>query len=361
MKLKIEEILQQKRKKTRTKINTTILEREVVQSYPVYSMYESVGGYSKFYELVHEFTQTELLIPLKSKEANGRVPSLNKEYWLEAAKVKGSWSDYQLLKVSDKLKVEAYRKNPELQTDEEWERIERVYRFLISEEKRERIGKEERSYDIFGNEKFLAHTSGKQFLKRIGIELADLFIEQKGEPFQWTLLGKLEDKNDVLIVENLNLYHTLVRFYMNHKQIRKYRPNILIFGKGNSIPGSISFFYVFFPKEKVYEVSYLGDVDASGFGIYYSLKTNAPVEIKLHVPFYRMMMDYSKGTVPYKNQKNEKKVGILQEVNRIFEEAREYDLSSLVTKLWYEERRLPQETINYEILLKELAVGENDA
>lgn len=354
LKIQMKDHLMNIQNTSRKKIHLRELEEKIKCAFGSEQLYEREGGYEGFYESVLVLQDEGILVPFrKNASTNGRHPSLPLLMWLEKKVIEPMWRNVDMIRVSDKLEMEKYRKNPEFQTEAEWKRIEKLYTFLNDDEQKYWIGREERSYELFGNEKFLSSSQGRAFLNRVDVSFESIKVSIRGEPFQfiaYTTPYKTQTKK-VLIIENLNLYHTLNRFYAKGYSFEGYKPDILIYGKGNHIVRSCDFFYDFFDKNENFEVSYLGDIDAAGLGIYRSLKEKKVFNnLSLHLPFFDFMRKMSKGTVSYQNHlKPESTLRlVLNEIN-----GKDYDeLAALINDLWEKDERLPQEAINYENLLK---------
>lgn len=249
--------------------------------------------------------------------------------------------------MSDRLRLNTYRTNPVLQTEEEWNRIKIVYHFLNNSTNREIVSREERSLELFNDEKFLSETEGRAFLTRVGLTLDDLKAEAHGEPFVfWLQPGKeLMDINTVLIVENKSFFHTCVKL-MRRKQLML-NPQVVIYGEGKHIENSFSFFFEMFPK-KEYRIYYVGDIDPEGWGIYYRLSQNYPdTNFELAVPFYKEMIEISKKDITVNHHKNENHLGyIINELNS----RGEFEIVDNVNELWIQNIRIPQEVLTIETL-----------
>ncbi|SDC67034.1 Wadjet anti-phage system protein JetD domain-containing protein [Shouchella lonarensis] len=355
MKEVVEKHLKLEQRYKRKIINIMELESDIKSTLGSLEDYERAGGYFSFYSSVKSLQDEGLLVSMKKvKPTNGRYPPLCTRMWLERKVIDQQWLDIDLIRVSDKLSLTKYKNNPQLQTKDEWKKIERLYQFLLVDKQREWIGREERSYEIFGHEKFLSSSEGRAFLKRVNVTLEDLKAQVKGEPFQFVSYHALDNQKEkyVLIVENLNLYHTLNRFFTRGYHFKGYKPDILIYGKGKHIIKSCHFFYDFFEEKDYYNVHYLGDIDADGFGIYRSLKEkNIWKNLSLHLPFFDFMRKMNKGTVRYQN--HIKSPDTLDMVTKEMYHNDYMELAELVKELWEQDKRLPQEAINFENLMRD--------
>lgn len=341
----------------RKKIAVDQLEEHVIKAYETQNHYLQAGGYSAFYQAIKQLEKEGLIAPLRSSGMNGRTPPLPTHYWLLPPSPSAKWSEVQMMRVADRLQMERYRQNPSLQTDEEWERIERVYLFLRTADLREWATREERSLELFGNEKWLSEGEGIAFLSRIGISLEDLKARVYGEPFVfWPRPGvKLALVRKVLIVENLSFFHTCKRVLESGGAIPGEEPDLVIYGEGKKIESSLPFLFDLIPGgSKPAVIHYAGDIDAEGWGIYLRLTRRYPdLPIRLAFPIYATMVNAAEeySQLPLYTDQVEKDE-VLQEVVRSFHEAGYADIAGRIKELWYERRRIPQEVLTYERLMK---------
>lgn len=353
----IKKLLLNKQTARKKKIHISNLEKEVIETLRTFQRYQEAGGYTAYYQAVLDLEREGLLVRQKKKETNVRYPVLPMHWWLVENIIEDKWTQQQMLQVSDLLNLKKYRIHKELQTDEEWKRINIVYRFLKNQDNENYLITEQRSYELFGHEKYLSSTEGKAFLMRLELSLSDLKAFNVGEPFMFStpLPKHYSELKNVLIVENQSIFHTLHQYYKQYQSFRGMEVDILIYGEGKKIESSGAFFYNLFNKQE-YNVYYCGDIDAEGWGIYHRLKEkNYWNNLQLAIPIYEAMKDYSLGTVPYKNQTtNETYLERAQKELSIHNQ----ELSTYITKLWKKAERLPQEAIMLPKLIKEKAMEE---
>ena len=274
-------------------------------------------------------------------------PVLALYYWVDRKVETEKWDRLEMMKLGDRFDFSFYERYPEWQTKEEWTRIQNLYTFLQSDGEREVVSLEERSLELFGHEKFLRDAElfpdGKGFLLRIGISEEELKIVNYGEPFVfWVKQGKeMKDIQRVLIVENLSFFHTSIKL-LEANQL-DYEPELIIYGEGNKIERSFSFFFRMFP-EKSYLFYYAGDLDATGYGIFARLVEKYPqCCIQPALKIYRKMLDCF-------DQRNDQKQGQTQNIesrDSFFKWFTEEERAILL-RLWQENKRIPQEVLNIE-------------
>lgn len=197
--------------RTRRKLMTFQLEDYVKKGYKDPHRFQDAGGYLAFYQGVQELVALGRMQAIKQAKSNGRDPELRTAYWVVPEAVDSQWSYMDMVKLSDRLQLQMYMDHPEWQSVEEWKRIESIYRFLQERDQRDWVTREERSLELFGEEKWLSSLGhGAQMLRRLGLTLQDLKAKVYGEPFvYWPRPGaRLEQADKLLIVENLSCFHT---------------------------------------------------------------------------------------------------------------------------------------------------------
>ncbi|OZI10971.1 hypothetical protein CEW92_14145 [Bacillaceae bacterium SAS-127] len=329
-------------------------EKEIIKSFSLFNEYHSYGGYEAFYQAVLTLEKEGLLRRQRVKKDNGREPSLPLQWWVMPKAVVGKWNTIDMLKVSDLLNLRKFKGDPELQTLENWKHIIAVHTFLKEASERELVSREQRSYELFGREKFLSEKVGREFLSKLGLTLKDLRAKIYSEPFIFSTLNlkPYTEMELVLIVENHSTYHTLHHFFQQYSSFRGFRPDLLIYGEGKKIESSAKLFYDMFPP-KEYDVYYFGDIDAEGWGIYNRLKENKIwSSLQLSVLFYQALIDYAHAEVPYKN--HDENPAYLQGVQEELKGRGEYALANCIEELWKKRQRLPQEAITLEKMRREV-------
>ena len=61
---------------------------------------------------------------------------------------------------------------------------------------------------------------------------------------------EMKDVQRVLIVENLSFFHTSIKLL--EADLLDYEPELIIYGEGNKIERSFSFFFQMFPEKPIY-------------------------------------------------------------------------------------------------------------
>ena len=133
----------------------------------------------------------------------------------------------------------------------------------------------ERSFQIFGDEKYMTSPEGKSLINKTlrKYHLNDVYLRvyKTPEPFVYVVTGEAEN---ALIVENKDTFITMRKLLLDNKTILGRKFGALIYGSGRKIQSSFS--YINKPDCKdlshIKNFYYFGDIDAEGIDIFYKLK-----------------------------------------------------------------------------------------
>lgn len=131
----------------------------------------------------------------------------------------------------------------------------------------------ERSFQIFGDEKFLNSAEGKSLLNKNHITLHMLNVYKTPEPFIY-YINPYTNCNNALIIENKDTWYTMKRILKNDGFICGIPIKALIYGEGRKIQNS----FAYMEEDDTADIHdiltfyYFGDIDASGIDIFYKLK-----------------------------------------------------------------------------------------
>jgi hypothetical protein len=311
--------------------------------------YQEQNGYASLVQIMNELTIEGVISPIKKSSLNGRRPSLHTEWWLEKAKIENKWNDMQILAFSDQLNLLKYRQHPEWQTELEWSRIQSIYNFIKQKAQYHWVTREERSFQLFGEEKYLANEGG-MLLQRLQITLEDLKARVYGEPFAFWPAPNTDIRyaETILIVENQSFYHTCRLLMNNGKDIVGIKPDLLIYGEGKKIEKSFNFLEDI-TNSSALNIYYVGDIDPEGWGIYVRLKDSYPsANIRLAVSIYEVLL-LQNMTNPTSTNQNENH-SYLKNVMLEFEQNGRWDMAKKIEELWTQKQRVPQEVLSLDTI-----------
>ncbi|MEJ6950827.1 hypothetical protein [Natronospora cellulosivora (SeqCode)] len=389
--VKFYEEFKKKTLKERKRFQLADLEGFLIKKTGGASEYQSVGGYQALYQVITEKEKKGELIAIKSSPYNGRQPAL-KSRWQFLTLAPEGWDDHLIFRLSRQLDLSYYLKRPELQTEKLASELINVAEFMTNKGNREWASREERSLELFADEKFLSSTAGRKLLSRLKLSLADLKAEKYSQMFVYWNKGTKISK--VLILENHSAFIACKRALEAGYDILGYPADTLIYGQGKHIIDSLKFIDELLisqgetrkkngeilehqDSERTEnqttaqilksdtlnengvnlvlkpEIRYAGDIDPEGWLIYHSLKEKYPAySLELFMNYYQEIFnknDREAYPIRTRQQKNET---ILTKIREEFMEKGQTNLLDMVEELWKNDLRLPQEIITYEVLLE---------
>lgn len=146
----------------------------------------------------------------------------------------------------------------------------------------EQISKNQRSYEIFLDEKFFSSDVCNKILKRISVDEQVFNYYETYEPFFYysCRVQNTEKKyHNALIVENSDTFYSIKRMIQRTKKCFAFADveiDLLIYGEGNKINRSIEFIEEIEDAFKEVTFYYFGDMDFEGFSIPNKLMKNNP-------------------------------------------------------------------------------------
>lgn len=221
--------------------------------------------------------------PVAASGKNGKKPALYLEYWItEPEEAKNERLErMQLLKeeleygLSPAIGIDYYVSHPEIyETERSWVLMMDWYLRNCREKLEMEESMNERSFEIWGREKFLKEEQGKSVCRHMGITMEMLNIYDTSEPLAYYSHTK-EVPQNLLIIENKDTFYTMRRHLIGGGgPILGLETGTLIYGAGKQILRSFQDFslcmepYITNSGNKIY---YFGDLDYEGISIYEDL------------------------------------------------------------------------------------------
>lgn len=345
--------------KNRKRFTLEELENYLINKYKGKSGYEKNGGYRGLYNGLTKAVDEGIIKEIKSSKYNGMNPPLKGKWEIITEEKIGKWDKNEMMKMSDLLDFGYYEKHLECQNEREWEYIKNIYNFLKIRHNREWASLEERSLELFYDEKFLyskrKEKIDNKILSRLNITYEDLKMKKYGEMFIYWKRG-IESIKKVIILENHSTFFSYKRACENGIDIFGGVPDLLIFGQGKKIINSFSFIEELAQPLEL-EILYFGDIDPEGFMIYRSFKERyGDLNIKLHLQAYIHLLEIGKKHPCIGQNKN------ILDLNFVLDELASHSLENygeVLKELWTRDLRIPQEYITYEYILKGDKIGSN--
>lgn len=225
---------------------------------------------------------------------------------------------------------------------------EQIMDFLKSGKASSPLSINERSLQIFGNEKFLASSDCRKILNQYGLSMKLFNIYYTPEPFIYYINSSAS--KDALIIENKDTWYTMRKVMMDTGRICGFDFKALIYGEGRKIQSSFEYIEADDTKD-IHDVShfyYFGDIDSSGIDILYKLKKNFPLyQIEPFEPGYEYL---------YKKRQTGRVKDLKMSIPISYNEVRILDflgedaVNDIYT-LCNHDYIIPQENLNYNVLL----------
>lgn len=236
-----------------------------------------IDDYINLVSLVNTLIEEGHLSPIKSSKSNGKKPPLfNRYHIIKEQEDISKLTEELLYQLNPMLKNDYYIKNIETyKKDRSHVRLLNDFFQNHKENLQNAISYNERSFEIWGREKFLLKEGGIRILKNVGLSVGDLNVYPTTEPLAYYSKYKTTPQK-ILILENKDT------FYSMRKHLLAGNPTILgidigtlIYGGGKSIYKSFrDFTFCVEPylSDEKNEILYFGDLDYEGIIIYETLQ-----------------------------------------------------------------------------------------
>lgn len=237
--------------------------------------WEKKGGYEALVRSVEAMVEKGLLVPVSSSGHNGRVPPLFARYRRRREKAE---LPPELFNFRSAIDLSFYAGNPrEFERDREILQAIDLYLVKTAANKPKIWDTlNERSFQLTGNEKFLASAEGAALLRRIKLRPQDLHCYPVPEPFFYREAGNFpvpSERINALVIENKDTFETFSR--LQSEGLLRFSPplHLFIYGEGNKITGSWPFLYkIEKTGEEAVDLYYFGDLDPEGIAIFCRLR-----------------------------------------------------------------------------------------
>lgn len=314
----------------------------------------SLFGINNHIDLYHAITKAYaagLLSPVKASGTDGnRMYPIYLKYRITAKNdYSETLADISLLHTS--LTKNGYLSSkPELYEKYKTQ-LQMLNKYLFDGKSNVSVSKKERSFDIFGEEKQLDDSSFRGFLDRLGLTNKELCYYETPEYCFNDYIPERKAEMTLLILENKDIWFNIRRRMYEDGAHEIFGVHIdgAVCGWGNKISeiGALSQYTHFLGAEKIHYL-YWGDIDRAGLNIYLStLKNNPELDFKLFVPAYGEMIRLSENRAIPDSCDGREILGDYDKLYTLFP----VDDKNILMRLIADNKRLPQEIINYETLL----------
>lgn len=268
-------------------------------------LYKHSGlSYNEQYGYIMLLIEKGKIKPVASSETNGKKPALYLKYWVMEEKKDYSDLEEELkYRLHPMIQVDYYLNHPQAY-EKDRNQVRQLDKYLRDKKDslKYKVSVNERSFEIWGREKFLSGENGKKILKRCGLTMEDMNIYHTLEPLSYYSRTKDIPQN-LLILENKDTFYSMRQHLMNgSKMVFGKDIGTLIYGAGKRCISSFRDFNLAaepYMKDKKNIIYYFGDLDYEGIMIYESLASQflSLWEIIPFVPAYEAMLEKFEGNL----------------------------------------------------------------
>lgn len=333
-------------------IETTLrsFNRKMITIYDLETLFHT-GSEAALFDLVSAAVSADLLKPVKNSGTNGnrRYPMFLK-YRITVTEV-----DLAVQTEIDLLHP-ALRKNGYLRNKPEHyvryrDPLQKLNRYLFGHPSTVPISKKERSFEIFGEEKQLEETSFVSLLNQLRLTADFLRYYETPEYCFNDYIPVRKEQMTLLICENKDIWFNIRRrmYEDGCGEIFGQPVDGVVYGCGNKVSeaDALSTYTHFLGTENV-RYLYWGDIDRAGLNIFLSLrKYNPELQISLFVAAYEAMLDLSRAYSIPDSADHREQLGDYESLKDSFSDSS----WALLREYIDDNKRIPQEIINYERLL----------
>lgn len=305
-------------------------------------------NYINLCEIVGKLLEEGTIIPIKSSGGNGKSPTLYKRYRII---LENGNNEKFIEEINFKLftgfKVDYYRNNLDKYVEHR-EYILKLSDFLKYKSKflDITISMNERSFQIWGREKFIQKELGKTIIKNLGLTLDYLNYYETTEPLAYSSIDKKSPQN-ILILENKDTYYTMRKYlFLNGSNILGENIKTVIYGGGKAVNKAFKDFNISvegYLLDMENSIFYFGDLDYEGIIIYESLYEmfKNKYTIKPFVKGYEKMIDKSLNIELPKSKKDQNK-----NIKSLFLDNFNFEYREKIEMILKKGYYIPQEIIN---------------
>ncbi len=258
-------------------------------------------SYPKQYAYIRGLLEKQKIKVVKSSPGNGKKPALHTRYWLVE-----DHFDYKELTEELKfgltplIRTDYYLSHPDIyQKERKWVKLLNAYLLECKETGQQEASVNERSFQIWGREKFLSREQGQKILTHCGISRRQLSVYETTEPLAYYSADRRAPQG-ILILENKDTFYTMRRWLMQgERRILGEEIRTVVYGAGKGILRSCEDFGLCVEphmNDARNRICYFGDLDYEGLRIYEQLEDlfeqggGSALKVVPFVPAYERML-----------------------------------------------------------------------
>lgn len=203
--------------------------------------YFKIESYKALVELINKLVDGGTLNAVKTSKSNGMIPPLYNKYRVSLKEEDISYLQEDInYNFPVAFNREYYLNNLKKYEEDKWAVEKLVYYFRNNKNQLAiPMSINERSFEIWGQEKFLKDGSGEGILKNLELSLKNLNVYATPEPFVYFSCKKDRNQN-VLIIENKDPWYTIRKLMLEGQTVFLGEAiDTIIYGSGKNIEKSL--------------------------------------------------------------------------------------------------------------------------
>lgn len=336
-----------------------------------------ISDYRELHAKVIDLINSQNIKPVKASGTNGKSPALYREYWvIEEKQDVSQYIDELNYEIVPAISTDYYQAHiDQYIQDRQWVLLLNDY--IRNHDFMTLMSENERSFDIWHQEKFLKQEQGKKILKRCGLGTEFLNYYRTTEPVAYYSATRRTPQN-LLVIENKDTFYSMRKCLMCSGQngygsrradrepdqtdvtgsigyglrtICGVQIGTLIYGAGKGIIAAFSDFDISgepYMTAQGNKILYFGDLDYEGIGIYenFAAAYGALYDIQLFQSAYELMLAKAErigieNLPPTKEGQNRK-------IDTLFLDQFSQVQQAYIKEILEQGRYVPQEILNIE-------------
>lgn len=327
------------------KIDISKIQKKRFRYEDILNLYPDMN-YRQLFDILEELCELKQIAPIKKSGKTSFYPAVFREYKKLPPSVDYSCYIDEIAALNPRLNISRYLEKPG-EFKELRDGICKLSEMLWKDDPRlqQKMSVKEKSFAIWGDEKYLESKSGSRILAFNQFDQVSLNYYYAPEPFFCRVFDQIA--GDVIVIENKDTWYSIGEALKNSKNKRflGVKAGLLVYGEGNKVTGeaALQTFVTEYGFEKR-KILYAGDIDIAGILMFYGAVThNREIMIQPFMPLYNKMAKRAKNLQMQPTDDNRGRdwnTGFLD----LFEEQNQ----EVVRKVLDENRRIPQEILSFQ-------------
>lgn len=316
----------------------------------LFSYINTRDGYVQLHTVIERLCEDNIISKTAGKDSNGMSPPLQNKYRKVDKAEDYTNIIFDMMKLNSKIDIEKYYlKNPENYSRDK--KVISIISDYLDNVVSTKLTIHERSWQLFGDEKYLKNPGGKSdgeiLLQNLGLTFNDLNCFYAYEPFIFFENSNFRTKTNrtILIIENKDTFWSFHNLLFDMKSTLEV--DMIIYGEGNKINSSFQYVEKLGINEKDI-IWYYGDIDREGLNIFYRLKNRYEnYALSFMIDLYEALIDVIEEDKTPEAKNNQRSVdGSAELLIDCVKDKYKRRIQEIVNKNLY----IPQEALNFELL-----------